>query len=135
MTRIYALACWCFACMGISLGIVAMLAVPPDVFADPGSDCSGFPDMASKQQCCKTACLGDPVCLAQCCEVVCNGDPQCAANCAKLNLPCVLCACPKNLAPCFTNVPGDLNCTSGIGNCPGCPCFAGAIITVLCFCD
>jgi hypothetical protein len=59
MARVYSLACWCFACAGVALGIVAVLAVPADAFAGEWSACVIASD---KGECCRNVCFEDPTC-------------------------------------------------------------------------
>ena len=84
MVRIYSLGCWCFSCLAIALGMVAILAVPTGAFADSGlgQPCTCAPgDGACLGNCCVTQCAGDQACQDQCCQTACGSDSSCLNAC------------------------------------------------------
>lgn len=98
MTRLETMAAWFFTCLGTALLGVSILVVPPNLFADTGSECGSTcggecgGDMncyySCVGACCAGACQGDSSCQQSCCEIACGGDQTCLDQCNAAQKQC-----------------------------------------------
>jgi len=83
MIRFTSLSGWFFTCLGFALMVVSALAVPPNAFADAGSDCAEYcssqPPGSPEEywQCLADCCSWDEAC----CQSACDGGTECMDGC------------------------------------------------------